>query len=324
MQQDKKILNIFIIYRFIWGSEMQRYLLYNSFFLLMLSFLFIHSALGSNLPSLYSLSFYSENDIEKIVADCTPTEPDKMKCNFQSFYLYVPIEMSDSEYDSELTKLYTKIETEAKNKTFEKYKSEINEWCNKSNNNFDEFIKISKEKYLPISTEKIEKYQKDFSKICKTEIKSKEKATLVFRESVLIFTNFFSEFEGTCCEVDVNPWEMEFNKVSDDIWVNSPHPYGLCNVVILYEFYRNKEDGIWNYYETKLSYSDEHEVCKGIKNELNKKKKWSEKGDRVHKLLCPCINLSDVNMSTEIFKYKLYIEELKKITPSEKVFPKKK
>ncbi len=97
------------------------------------------------------------------------------------------------------------------------------------------------------------------------------------------------EHEKHTCEIFLQTFSLEFNKIGKGKWLNNPGPSGICQIVKVYEL-TSDSNYLWNLNETRVSAGDtESTFCKGIEDELNKPAIWSWRNSGEYELQCDFI-----------------------------------
>ncbi|GEM_PF-3644561 len=97
-----------------------------------------------------------------------------------------------------------------------------------------------------------------------------------------------AKIEQRTCKIATTNYKLEFNKISDKKWMNTPTPQGLCKVVnaMTLEWDGNFK---WTYTQTRLSADSDSELCKSL--DVLKPVVYKT-GDMIHKVDCEYIDLS--------------------------------
>ena len=70
------------------------------------------------------------------------------------------------------------------------------------------------------------------------------------------------------CSLFAQQWTTDFHRVSQNKWVNSPAPSGLCNITKLYQLERASDRVLWDLIETPISGDTDSPHCEGVDKEL--------------------------------------------------------
>lgn len=96
--------------------------------------------------------------------------------------------------------------------------------------------------------------------------------------------------ERRTCGLFAQRWTIDFHRVSQNKWVNSPTPSGLCNITKVYQLERGSRELDWALIETPVSGDTDSPHCKGVDKELMKPTRWSWNGPAFYKLPCEYID----------------------------------
>ena len=193
-----------------------------------------------------SATLYSKEESSAVEMTCYGEKPfNKLNCKFVQKSIRQKKD-SVTKFDADLANLPPG--------TFEKIKKEMKLNCADKTEN-KRFIAFTEpeSKYM-------EKQKEIFNASCKclNSPESNKCITSSFREDAIL--------KSKTCGVSVNSFEHEFRKISENKWMNTPEPKGLCNIVnaITLEFDGKYE---WTYSQTRIS-ADKTELCSPF--ELNK------------------------------------------------------
>ena len=234
------------------------------------------------------LNLIRGDGLEHFTGLCTPSAPGKVKCEFEGVRIVLP----SSPTVREMREAFLEFEKEAASADQEKMLKDFQEMCQSSLELY-QAEKAPREKSTPHTKETLDALRRELSTICNRKPDSKEELIEAFRDLLTAFSDWIGQAEKRCCGLFVQGWEMEFTRVSETKWVNSPLPYGPCKIMKLYEL---EGDGTfrWTLTETRVSGDTESPLCKDVQDELMKPVRWSWNGPKYFHLPCDYIDWSKV------------------------------
>lgn len=256
--------------------------------LLIQIFIFTSPVLSSDAPTLLSLT--REDGKEKYRVFCRPidhTNPNKIKCEFFGVRINYPNLETSKNFSEMIQELKNESKTENQKDLLQAFKSlcevyrELINNAKKSDNLPNPFI------------ENIDDLKQRLEGICNLTPEGKEETIDATLSLVDLLSKWFAKIGRKCCGLTIQNWEMEFNRASDNKWINSPKPTGMCNIVKVYEL-ACTDDFFWTMTETRVSADTESPNCKNTKNELMKSTRWLTLGPAFFQLPCEFIAWSDV------------------------------
>jgi hypothetical protein len=255
--------------------------------LLIQIFIVISPVLSSDAPILLSLT--REDGKEKYRAFCRPidhTSRNKIKCEFLGVRISYPLETSKN-----FSEMIQELKNESKTANEKDLLMAFNAGCE----TYQELINNAKKsENLPNPfIENIDDLKQGLVEICNLIPKGKEETIDANLRLFNLVGKWFAKIGTKCCGLTIQNWEMGFTRVSDNKWINSPEPAGMCNIVKVYEL-TFTDDIYWTMTETRVSADTESPNCKSTKNELMKPTRWLTPGPAFFQLPCEFITWSDV------------------------------
>lgn len=241
------------------------------------------------------LNLIREDGLQKFYGFCRSVAADKIKCEFEGVRVILPAH--PNEYKKRLDKLLSEIEKEAE-VVSQKELSEILGGPKDICQDYKEMInRATKGEFEqnPLAGEIIkEDFKIKLNDICNQKPKSKKDAIKVFKQSMALMHNLIAAAEMRCCGLFWRTWKMEFTRISENKWANSPVPSGPCKIMKLYELEKESIKGIvdWSLTETRVAGDTESQECKDVEKELMKPTRWVHFGQQFIKLPCDYIDWS--------------------------------
>jgi hypothetical protein len=251
----------------------------------------VSPGLSADVPNILSLT--REDGKEKYRVYCEPIDhanPNKIKCEFWGVRITYPNLETSEKFSEMIQELKNKSKTENEKDLLNAYMG----FCG----SFRELINgARKSENLPNPfIENIDDLEHRLEEICNLKPKGREETIDVISRQLNLFGKWFAKIEKKCCGLTVQKWEMEFTRVSDKKWINSPEPAGMCNIVKVYEL-EKKDPFDWTMTETRISADTESPDCESVKNELMKPTRWLYlRGPNFFQLPCEFIAWDKVNI----------------------------
>jgi len=78
------------------------------------------------------------------------------------------------------------------------------------------------------------------------------------------------EKESRTCDVFVQTFSLEFNKIGRRKWLSNPSPGGQCQIVKIYELTEDETHDLWQMTETRVTAGSTEGNCQSAKKGLNR------------------------------------------------------
>ncbi|MFX0199359.1 MAG: hypothetical protein ACFFCW_24815 [Candidatus Hodarchaeota archaeon] len=234
------------------------------------------------------LNLIREDGLEHFTGLCTSSAPRKVMCEFEGVRIVLP----SSPTVKEMRSAFSELEKEAASADKEKMLKDFQEGCQGLLEIY-QAEKAPRQQPSPHTKESLDVLRNKLSTICNRKPDSKEELIEATRDLLTAFSDWIGQAEKRCCGLFVQRWEMEFTRVSEHKWVNSPLPSGPCKIMKLYEL---EGDGTfkWTLTETRVSGDTESPLCKDLQEELMKPLRWLWNGPQYFHLPCDYIDWSKV------------------------------